>query len=257
MKRKAFLIGSPMGVDGIDYLPGVTPDIIKMKKHLHSNRGGAWEDDEIVVFENPSKDELKCEITSSSYDFAIVQFSGHGFENLGRDSKLHLEKKNPTSNVIIRGGNEGLTLQNHPKETVTLEELRSWIKCKKYYCIIDCCRAGKRYDRFMHMMEANYQFYRDTYDNLIESCEDGSSIIYSCSLGERAADFEEGGAFSLKYFNAANGVLSADNQPHYTIKQIFDMIPQSIKCNGETEQHPDIDLGVDFPFVIVRPNGLP
>jgi hypothetical protein len=118
MIRKAFLIGSPMIKWKDGYLQGVTPDIVNMKNHLFSNKGGAWEYNEIEIFGNLTRAELQRAMLGQ-YDFVIIQYSGHGFEYT----------------------NSGTTLNINPYETVSLNDIHTWITCPKRYYFLDCCRG--------------------------------------------------------------------------------------------------------------------
>lgn len=80
MKRHAVLIGYS-GENSIDeYLPGVSKDLLNVEKFLLSDRGGAWNDEEIKVYQNKSKAEIMRYITTikQHYDMLFIYYSGHG-----------------------------------------------------------------------------------------------------------------------------------------------------------------------------------
>jgi hypothetical protein len=245
MTRKAFLIGSPMIKGQKDYLQGVTPDIVNMANHLSSNRGGAWEDDEIVLFENPTRDELRSSMLGQ-YDFVIIQYSGHGFE------------------YTI----SGTTLDINPYETVSLSEINSWITCPKRYYFLDCCRGIiveelKKSSRLFSARESgvlgNREAYRHRYDSIIATCENGVSIIYSCGLNESADEDDDdddikGGIFSLSYFRSARSIKNVSLNEYYSIQSIFNMAVERMKKDYPLAyQNPTMKperRNRYFPFVI-------
>ncbi|GHV23249.1 hypothetical protein FACS189494_11080 [Spirochaetia bacterium] len=217
MKRKAFLIGSPMEVGTKNFLPGVTPDIINMKRILHSNTGGAWDYNEIKVFENPTREEL-YEKMSREYDFVIVQYSGHGFEY----------------------SRSGTTLDINPYESITLKEIHGITKCPKRYYFLDSCRGIVPEElnknlKFFSMMESAREdirkAYRNKYENVIEQCENGNSIIYSCGLNESADEDPDGlgGIFSLSYFRTADAIDNIPMNEYYSIQDVFNLAVEKMK----------------------------
>jgi hypothetical protein len=219
MNRKAFLIGSPMIKGTPDYLRGVTPDIINMKRHLFSNSGGAWEYDEIVIFENPSKQKLH-DTMLGYYDFVIIQYSGHGFEYT----------------------NSGTTLNINPDETISINEIHNWINCPKRYYFLDSCRGivseeVRKSTRLFSAMESDSSYirsaYRDKYNTIITNCENGTSIIYSCGLNESADEDDDGkgGIFSLSYFRSADRIKNIPEDKYYSIQSIFTMATDRMKID--------------------------
>jgi hypothetical protein len=242
MIRKAFLIGSPMvkGKDG--YLRGVTPDIVNMNNHLSSNKGGAWEQSEIKLFENPTRKELHDAMVGQ-YDFAIIQYSGHGFELTS----------------------SGTTLDINPYETVSLNDVHNWISCPKRYYFLDCCRGIvveeiKKSTRFFSAMESDVSFirdaYREKYNSSITSCENGTSIIYSCGLNESADEDDngKGGLFSLSYFRSANSINNIPKDEYYSIQAIFNMAVERMRADFPmADQNPMMKAerrNRYFPFLI-------
>jgi len=217
MKRKAFLIGSPMIEGTSSYLSGVTPDIINMKKHLKSNAGGAWEDGEIEIFKNPTREDLYNMMIHESYDFVIIQYSGHGF---------------------VYKTNGGTILNINSKEIISLIEIHNWINCPKRYYFIDCCRGIAEDSEFLtrsFSASESYRTYadrivcRDKYNKIVEKCENGTSIIYSCGLNESADEDGLGGIFSLSYFRSVEDTRKVPPNEYYSIKAVFNMAVARMK----------------------------
>jgi hypothetical protein len=224
-----------------NYLPGVTPDIINMKNHLQSLYGGAWDDHEITVFKNPTKSELKSKMLGY-YDFVIVQYSGHGFENL----------------------QSGTYLDINPYENISLEEIHGFIQASRRYYFLDSCRGvvrepitESRKSFSMDSLNAHdYRaMYRKKYEDIIERCESGLSIIYSCSLNESADEDPQGkgGIFTLSYLKSA--AIKVDWDKYASINDIYETakIRKLKDYPLSTEQHPTMkpERRINyFPFVI-------
>jgi hypothetical protein len=244
MNRKAFLIGSPFFENGKNYLPGVTPDIINMKRHLSSLKGGAWDSNEITLFKNPSKNELLKNIRCSC-DFAIVQYSGHGYEY----------------------SNNGTYLDINPSEIISLNDIHQCIDSPRIYYFIDCCR-GVEYEIVTEMrksvsLSSSYDlnqrnYYRNKYYSIIASCELGYSIIYSCSMNESAGEDNQGrgGIFSYSYFCSANSISRVPEDRYYGINDIFEKAKSYMSTHYPMDartQHPTMRperRNRHFPFLI-------
>jgi len=244
MKRKAFLIGSPLSKEHEQYLTGVTPDIQNMKDFLISLHGGAWNNSEITVFENPTKNELQKGLIGS-FDYVILQYSGHGFE--------------------IK--NENLYFDINDDEQISLNTIDSWIEAPKRFYFFDSCRQiQKQIVESMQksMATASYNFsdddnrkqYRKKYEKIIFDCEKGTSVIHSCSLHESASEDRQGrgGAFTYSYFQTAKN-LDCDEDKYFSIKTIFIGALKYFNQNYpiSKQQHPIIwpeRRKKYFPFVI-------
>ena len=230
MKRKAFLIASPQEETSKEYLPGVTPDIINMKAILKSLKGGAWDDSEIEVLKNPTRSEILSKI-KGSYDYVIIQYSGHGFEYSNQGTQLYLSKT----------------------ESIGLDEINKNFTSPKKFYFIDCCRhveytiekavESSLIENIIEFSNNKRRIIRNRYERIINSCEDGISIIYSCSKNESADEDENGlgGIFTLSFIRIANSLIPDENQ-YYDIKAIFDSAVVKMKKDyGLSSQNPRIN----------------
>src|SRR5688572_6014610 len=86
ISRKALLISAPScpagapGSAGV-YLPGSNGDLQTTRNFLLSPRGGAWDDDEIIVLEQPSLNAVTSAVKTMSADYTITYFSGNSFSD--------------------------------------------------------------------------------------------------------------------------------------------------------------------------------
>ena len=76
ISRKAILINAPSS--GKRLLPGSISDVNNYKNFLLSNRGGAWDEPQIKVLNNPSKQQVLDLVHSTEVHYNSIYFSGHG-----------------------------------------------------------------------------------------------------------------------------------------------------------------------------------
>ena len=181
MKRHAILIQSPL--NGIDYRPGVCVDIARWSRFLRSLSGGAWDNEEILVLNNPTKSQLKASLIRAKYsDFSIVVFSGHGFvqkdEFLGDDETyLYLnESENRNESVV----SEYELNPGTPRCILSFDCCRDFENRPITECAMD--------ETFSCMSESNRDFYRREFDRQVMRCEKGCTRLYSASVTEGAND---------------------------------------------------------------------
>ena len=180
MKRQAILIGAPGTQYSDNYLQGVDLDIKNYIKFLQSPSGGAWEKSEIIAVKNPDKTKLIKLIKSTNADYVLTVFSGHGAYSLNGQTILAINRS----------------------EHLTLQHLVS--KAKKQMFVIDTCRSfvdsgisgflGEELRSFPSRLTKLQA--RVIFDNYLKKCEDGAVICYSCSIGEKSRDSNDGGYFT-------------------------------------------------------------
>jgi len=181
MKRLAILIQSPLS--GIDYRPGVCVDIARWIRFLMSLPGGAWNEDEILVLNNPTKLQLKTSLIRAKYsDFSIVIFSGHGFvqkdEFLG-DNEIYLylnDSENRNESVL----SEYELNPGTPRCILSFDCCRDFENRPITECVMDealSCRSV-----------SNRDFYRREFERQVNRCEKGCTRLYSASVTESAND---------------------------------------------------------------------
>jgi hypothetical protein len=93
--RRAIFIGCP-GQRGIDFLPGLPLDLRNFPEMLYSERGGKFYPDEIITLSNPTSEQLTAAMHSSSADYTLVYFSGHGYTDDDGTRRLRFEGYTPT-----------------------------------------------------------------------------------------------------------------------------------------------------------------
>lgn len=224
IKRKALLIGNSNG------LPGVKVDLDNSKKFLMSLDGGAWNEDEITVLNNPSRLRLltKIECFKGKYDFMIVIFSGHGA--YGRETILEL---------------------NQDEELIQESQLIAI--APKQITIFDCCRARVQEPLFESRSTITFSDSGDSsvryrvrkrYDLLISNAIDQQIRLYACSVGETALDTTNGGLYLSNLLSQAR--VFASEEEYKRVGRLHQIVSKGVEqqawINELHRQHPDAVL---------------
>jgi hypothetical protein len=183
MKRFAVLIANTNGLEGTKI------DLENFRRFLQSEKGGAWNNDEIYKpLYNPSLIKLQATLSvlkEQYFDYVVLLFSGHG----GQKRETILE---------ING--EG--------ETISESALKGL--AERQLTIFDCCRVLPQqvHDSAMNKsMETFSAFSREylrtiirkKYDERIMQSIPQQVTLYSCSINESSYDTPNGAVY-LNYF---------------------------------------------------------
>ena len=218
MKRHALLIGN---LDAT----GAQNDINNWKKFLRSGVGGAWNQDEIEVLTNPSKNYLEIRlylIKDAAYDFVFVVYAGHG----GWERSTILEI-NPQYETISETQLKGLA----PREILTL----------------DCCRGTSSTAEVLNeaqlrmFSDSNRSTIRARYDARMMAATPQQVTLYACSIGESAYCTNDGGYYTRNLIRQsaavpANGYRTI-NLAHSAAAPAT---TQEVAAKENRDQHPDI-----------------
>ena len=201
MRRKLYLIISDGG--GNSPLRGVHIDKENFLNFFKSPEGGAWKDDEILVFENNDFDldilrinDLNARVDEKPIDFYFIVYCGHGFTD--QHKQINFEVR--------------------PDNYLNLNDLLGAVAQSRCLVIADSCRAiyhlqegGRIADLRMFSTSevARNSVYadlcRETYNNLIEATPTTMQVVYfSNSYGETADEnSRDGGVYSHELLAAA------------------------------------------------------
>ncbi|NHQ86280.1 caspase family protein [Iodobacter sp. HSC-16F04] len=181
MHKKALLIGNSRG------LSGVKIDIFKTLNFLKSDVGGSWNDNEIVVLNNPSRNVLLRkteELRENNLDYFFCMFSGHGaFE---RNTILEINEK---------------------EECITEDNLHGI--SSRQLNIFDCCRgvlSGIPALEERYIVKASTDNVRLRYERRIMQANPQEVRLYSCSIGESSYDTENGAIYLGNLLNSASQI---------------------------------------------------
>ena len=261
MRRKLYLIISDGG--GNTPLRGVHIDKDNFLNFFKSPEGGAWKDDEILVFENNNFDldilkinDLNARIDKKPIDFYLIVYCGHGFTD--------------QHNQIF--------FQVRPDEHLQLNDLLGVVAKSRCLVIADSCRAkchlreGGRIAvlrMFSTSEDARNSVYADLcrkmYNDLIEATPSTMQVVYfSNSYGETADEnSRDGGVYCNELLTAAKRkreefeTLQRHNSNSYyaTIDEIHAEAAGMVVNKTHGRQHPEIYLNsrsrARLPFVVV------
>ncbi|CAI0845748.1 Uncharacterized protein containing caspase domain [Serratia fonticola] len=187
MKSKAIIIANTVG------LPGVDVDIKNITSFLTSIEGGAWFEDDIVLFKNPSRKILMADLSAikNTYDFVIIFFTGHGGQNKNTD----------------------LLFLNDKNEYIKVNEINNL--ATRQVNIIDCCRSQVTDEELDMLFEsvAGLEKYsgdrlsqlsaRLKYTSRIMASSPQQVTLYACSENEYSMDTKNGGLYTSLLLNKA------------------------------------------------------
>ena len=261
MRRKLYLIISDGG--GNTPLRGVHIDKDNFLNFFKSPEGGAWKDDEILVFENNDFDlnilrinDLNARVDEKPIDFYLIVYCGHGFTDQ----------------------NHHIIFEVRQDFQLNLDDLLGAVAQSRCLVIADSCRAiyhlqegGRIADLriFSTSEDARNSAYadlcREMYNNLIEATPPKMQVVYfSNSYGETADENpRDGGVYSHELLAAAKRqiiefrALQQHNCNSYyaTIDEIHAEAAGMVVNKTHGRQHPDIYINsrsrVRFPFVVV------
>ena len=261
MRRKLYLIISDGG--GNTPLRGVHIDKDNFLNFFKSPEGGAWKDDEILVFENNNFDldflrinDLNARVEEKPIDFYLIVYCGHGFTD--QHKQINFEVR--------------------PDNYLNLNDLLGAVAQSRCLVIADSCRAiyhlqegGRIADLRMFSTSevARNSVYADLcrkmYNDMIEATPSTMQVVYfSNSYGETADEnSRNGGVYSHELLAAAKRqiiefrALQQHNCNSYyaTIDEIHAEAAGMVVNKTHSRQHPDIYLNsrsrARLPFVVV------
>lgn len=201
MNRKAILLAASPEDDPI---PGVYQDLKAFYAYLRSNPGGAWDDGEIFVEENTTRNQVIAAINAAqNADYSLVYFAGHG-------ESVRLGLPWLETRMLLRSG-----------ETITERELNS--RSPRCTLIMDCCRRTPEQNieasliNFSMLLEHGRGSidFRKFYQKGLEVAESGLVKIYSTAAGSAAADIHSFTQYLLnetnKWVVGNKGILSLED----------------------------------------------
>jgi caspase domain-containing protein len=201
--RKAIIVGAPREFGGgTTTLAGVPKDVQRYRDFLLSNHGGAWASDEIVVLYEPSRVALLKELAlaGSTAHYTLTIFSGHG----GHSDKY--------SELCI----------NQWESIRSIEDFHTG--ASRQLTICDTCRAIEPMRKLAEDKKGTATFgavpdvYRSQcrmkFDEAIGATPAFREIMWACSVGETAADTDDGGLFSTSLISHALQWARETKQTH-------------------------------------------
>jgi len=182
MKKQAIIIVTP-NLPGSDKLPGAAQDAEAWRSFLLSPEGGAWQLEEIKVLSDQSTSVIEGVLTLESQkglDYCLLAFSGHGHYKVLPDSTK-----------------ETRLFVSH---TEYFTERTLSVRAKRELVVMDACREyggeviteNEKISSFSgsRMIRAEDRFAkaREIFEKALLLSPEGRTLIYSCSLNQKAGD---------------------------------------------------------------------
>lgn len=211
--------------------------------YFKGNSGGAYDDEEIIIYEQPKLSELKSLTKSLIANYAIIILIGHGA--IANDNQAF--KINEAE--IIKAGQLELDIE---KQLIIVESCRN-IRNKIFLIDLND-KLPKFRDGGTMRAPINRDQAKELYNNRIVKCNDGVTVCFACSKGESAWNYY----FSLSLLQGAfNWHLSSQN--HFEALGICTLM-EFVKTNVQKlakqeineEQNPEIIGTEDFPFSVSK-----
>lgn len=213
VKRKALLIVASGG-----NLGGVKLDVNGYKRYLMSDMGGAWDENEIKILYNQSRDTILTWVAltkEEKNDFVFSVFTGHGAYSIKHDERFVCD--NDDKNIF-----ESELLGLSAKQVLILDS------CAHDYTFEEFTETSETKAMLNNASVSIRQYYRKKYDEEISKCPPQNIKLYSCSRNQSSQDEEErGGLYSynlLKVLKESNKIRLDFITAHQKAKEIVHSI---------------------------------
>jgi hypothetical protein len=227
MRRRALIIycdNTPSGP-----LHGPKWDNANFRDFLQSKLGGEWHDNEIRSLNNPNSAAVSYTVQNffKGADYSFIIFSGHGFINSDDDNRQYVELLN---------------------KSVSILSLRT--SARRQTLIIDACRGyysparellkafSESRDHFLGDIESTREFY----SNIIMSCEEGWTILYSASRNQTSLDTATGGAYLISLLKGFQYWEENDQRSNILDLRVAHQYATNIIKGFETTQIPTMNM---------------
>jgi len=241
MKRQVFLVkGLHMSASELSNFEAY---INSYQLFFKSNAGGAYEDNEIAVLDQPTVVELKKLVDDAAIDYAITVLVGHG----GVQDNIQLYQINSTE--IIKPGQLEFIDSKH---LIILESCRNIGKGITAIDITD--RVPRFKSGGVILIALTRAKVKALYIEQIDKCDKGIVVCFACSKDESANGYyfskillEKAKAWSSSVQNKSS-VLSINT----LMASVSTEVAQTLKQQCNEVQIPEIVGNLDFPFAVSR-----
>ena len=251
--RKAILIFNDGGPD--NYLPGVKLDRANYLGFLKSPEGGAWEDNEIMVYDNNcTRATLQTYIDTyrraEGVGYWLIIFSGHGYTN----------------------DNDQTILELSPGDDCLVQDIKNATDYSRRLLIADSCRTvihaitdSLKRERRLFSTIARHDEYRDRCRALYMTQLEGVygntfNVVYATANNQAANDDDTtGGYYTFELLHAAQACIEGakatnrDNDYVASIERIHTIAAEAVnsKTNGGQTPSAEGHFLRWIPFVVV------
>jgi hypothetical protein len=226
MKRRALIIGNSGKNSDNQYLGGVEKDVSNINKFLLLNIGGKWNEDEIIISLDESKNIIDAyieQIKNEYNDYVLIVFSGHGAYSQRKECRM-LE----IGNDILY---EDELLYLSQKQIIVFDTCASLEKD----LLIESAMESIKFDS-ISFINRNID-YRKKFETEILKSPKQQNILYSSSIDESSEDDTElGGYFIYELLKSAKN----NTQDVLNIKSAFFEAKSKVQEKTRYEQNPQM-----------------
>jgi len=210
MRRKALILACDTKDLSTSY------DAANWNDFLTSDKGGAWEDNEIITLKNPVKADITSKlhsIQSSFTEYLLIIFAGHGGINKITNEQV-------------------FSINKH--EDILLKDLCDIVN--KELIIADTCSSffieseSRAYlQKSFASLNSSRSLYRVKYNERISTVAAGTTYLISSGINQTAQDDSDGGKFTKIFLSCAR----ESSEKIYDIKTAYDDV---VKIMPSTQQ---------------------
>jgi hypothetical protein len=229
--RKAILIGCPGKKDRL--LRGVKIDLLRISKFLQSDKGGAWNRNEIFCLEDPGLTEVISIVKAAIADYVFVYFSGHGYTGIGNSRMITLRDQSM---------NDLNLLNSSPRQLVVVDA------CRNYTApgLGDVPAFEDDVDHFE--AQSTYELFSEC----IATSPEGKLIIHSTQPGKYAYDSPSGGYFTQALLHISTHMSASVIYTPCSIQSVLNHVPRLLQANSNNQipgiTYSEGHLAVPFAF---------
>lgn len=212
------------------------------KAYFISNAGGAYEENEVVLMNDPQLKDITALYEKDAPNYLITILIGHG----GIQDEVQLFKLN--SKEIILPGQLELGVS---KRLVILESCRTLVdnyEVVKLDSIVPSYKDGGVIRKMLTKSRS-----KELYLEALSKCDDGLTVAFACGEDEKASSFY----FSNKLIELAtrwhNDIKNHENV--LGISPLVNAVSEEvakISRSRSKEQTPETKGSVDFPFTVSK-----
>lgn len=199
--------------------------------------GGAWDEEEILILEEPTIRRLELLVEQKMPNFVLLILIGHGATKASRQ----LFKINRTT--IIKAGQLALDVD---KQLVIVESCRTEIKKIETVDLKD--RIPMFRDGGIIRAPITRAKSREIYLTQLDYCSDGLVICHACQTNEEAANFY----FSQALLTRSFEWHLQNHNKYFPINQLMEYVSQDVQGITRGKQTPEITGNIGFPFAISK-----
>ena len=230
-------------------------DKLNYYQFFNSSEGGAWEEDEISVYDNNfnfnnfSRQIRFQKNMGEPYDYMVIVFCGHGYSDRKGERWIEIRPEDTQDSCV------------------SVSQIRDVCYGIRTLFISDSCAAIPRSLREensgigrLNMFSGDNTYRmrcRKIYDTVVMNTSEYSFTAgYAVSLGEEAGENERGGIYSQTLLDVAHKTyyeLRRASNEYASFSYVHSLAADIVAARNDVNQHPAIEMSrsrYQFPFVV-------